>query len=313
MNQLINFTIPLFPRMLERYTYDELVALYFELYIKDYGELKFNRVAEKILTSNKVKELIDLSEFHAAPVTAKQILYTINSVGFFVFRSNRTQALGALLILHKWNEEVNTELHLLNQPSLKLITMEILKELKAHWVKIGNDGPGIKDNGSNKGTISVTNDRSGNLFFCDNLFFLKNSITYGEFISMIKGEFTEYPPSHGLRGVSHEHAFKNAPVELNAPFTMRSYFRGIGEFFLDHQVLLFDNFETAKGLFDTICLQMGLTHQQWLKGPADRNAAISNDSKYQLTISEFLSRFSSSTESDHAGELILRYNFTARL
>jgi hypothetical protein len=121
--------------MLERYTYHEIISLFCDLYSKDYGELKFKKVADNVFTSKKLSELICLSELHLTPITARQILYTINSMGFFLFRSNRTQALGALLTLHRWHEEVNKDLQLLNGQSLQIVAIEIIRELKANFVE----------------------------------------------------------------------------------------------------------------------------------------------------------------------------------
>jgi hypothetical protein len=124
--------------MLERLSYEQIQTLFTETYIKDLGETKFIKIAEKVLTSNKISGLISRSTYQNTQVTSKDILYTINSILYFTFTSNRNQALAGLLTLQRWNNEVNSDYILATGERLKLTAIEIIKDLKASFASIGS-------------------------------------------------------------------------------------------------------------------------------------------------------------------------------
>lgn len=111
-------------------TYRDLITDFFKEYLTDFGRLKFDKIQNKILTSKKVSNLIQLSFQKRIAPSKNDYLYCLNEIPYFMFSKAETLALGALLFLERWNKECNSELHLLNDDTLKNIVTNILIDCK---------------------------------------------------------------------------------------------------------------------------------------------------------------------------------------
>jgi hypothetical protein len=116
---------------LELLSYDSILEHVFSSYIKEFGERKFHSVFEKIWTSRKINELIQVSIEKKAPPGSMDYLYIINEIPFFIFSRGQTQAIGALIALQKWHEEVNLKYLIISEEGLKIRALKIIEESKA--------------------------------------------------------------------------------------------------------------------------------------------------------------------------------------
>lgn len=110
--------------------YEEILELFFSYYIKQYGEIKFKTILDKVMTSNKISGLISTARYKNVPPGYNDILYCLNEIPYFIFSRGQTQAVAALIALERWNNEVNSTLYLLDQSGLKLRAIKIIEESK---------------------------------------------------------------------------------------------------------------------------------------------------------------------------------------
>lgn len=110
--------------------YEEIIDLFISSYIKEFGELKFKTILDKVMTSNKVSGLISTARYKGVPPGYNDILYCLNEIPYFIFSRGQTQAVAALIALERWNDEVNSNQFLLDQSGLKLRAIKILEESK---------------------------------------------------------------------------------------------------------------------------------------------------------------------------------------
>jgi hypothetical protein len=111
-------------------TYDEFIEDYFETFAIEYGKRKFEKIYRKIQTSNKISNLIYLSNQRLVVPNKGDFLYSLNVIPFFTFSKAETLALGALLALERWNQECNKSLFLIDDDELKNIAIKILIDCK---------------------------------------------------------------------------------------------------------------------------------------------------------------------------------------
>lgn len=116
--------------MIQDMSYEEILVFYFNRYKQESGEEKFNKIFERVQTSNKISGLLSKSRFHNVYFTSKTIMLCVLDIPYFTFSSSKTKALAALLALKRWNDEVKSSLLLLEDNDLKEYILEILNELK---------------------------------------------------------------------------------------------------------------------------------------------------------------------------------------
>jgi hypothetical protein len=108
--------------------YKEILDYVISDYIREFGERKFKTVLDKVMTSNKISGLIKISKEQGVAPGSKDFLHCLNEIPYFIFSRGQTQALGALISLQKWNDEVNSQKLILTEEGLKLRAINILKE-----------------------------------------------------------------------------------------------------------------------------------------------------------------------------------------
>lgn len=115
-------------------SYDEIIEHVVSMYIREFGDRKFRRILDKIMTSNKISGLIRTVKNKGVPPGSKDFLYCLNEIPFFIFSSGQTQATASLIALQRWNQEVNANQCLLSEEGLKLRAVNILEESRVTFI-----------------------------------------------------------------------------------------------------------------------------------------------------------------------------------
>jgi len=108
--------------------YEEQVENFFENYILDFGQVKFHDVAKKLLTSNSVKRFLAITSTSQYAPNHNDIVGTVMNIPYFGFGKKTTIALGGVMLMHTWNEEINKQRELLNPMELCLLMEQIIKK-----------------------------------------------------------------------------------------------------------------------------------------------------------------------------------------
>ncbi|MCL2858808.1 MAG: hypothetical protein FWF42_03860 [Streptococcaceae bacterium] len=108
--------------------YSEILQFMMESHIKHYGEREFKKILDKVMTSNKISGLISTLKYKGIPPGSQDFLYCLNEIPYFLFSQRQKVAIGALIALQRWNEEVNSQQFLLSEEGLRLRAVNILKE-----------------------------------------------------------------------------------------------------------------------------------------------------------------------------------------
>lgn len=95
---------------------------------REYGEAKYKEIFNKIHSSTKVTNLINLSRQKRLVPNQKDYLNCLNTIFYFIFSKAETLAMGCLIALEKWNQECNNELHLADEYVLNHIAEGIIRE-----------------------------------------------------------------------------------------------------------------------------------------------------------------------------------------
>lgn len=91
---------------------EEIIDNYLGFYIKQYGRDKAQAVARKVMNSSKIAALDAFSvQQHAMP-NYIDFGSAVNETLWFVFQSNKTQALAVLIAAKLWDQRVNSVHHL---------------------------------------------------------------------------------------------------------------------------------------------------------------------------------------------------------
>ena len=110
-------------------TYDELMNFYIMNYVSKYGKDKLDSLSYKIRDSEKVNELIMVTMLNSTYPSAKEFVFVICDIPYFVSQSNETVKMASLIVLHKWNKEVNQHWHFVDQNGLLKMAIQIVSEI----------------------------------------------------------------------------------------------------------------------------------------------------------------------------------------
>lgn len=94
----------------------------------EFGMAKYKTISNKIRTSDKITNLINLSRQKKVTPNQKDYLHCLNTIVYFIFSKAETLALGSLIALERWNQECNKELYLADEYELDFIAEGILRE-----------------------------------------------------------------------------------------------------------------------------------------------------------------------------------------
>lgn len=80
-----------------------------------YGQVKYDKVRQRVENSKKINRLIESSITERKFLGADSILTHLHSIPYFIFSSGQTVLLAAILVFEKWDYEVNTKFFMLNE------------------------------------------------------------------------------------------------------------------------------------------------------------------------------------------------------
>ncbi|OAD46016.1 hypothetical protein [Polaribacter atrinae] len=97
-------------------------------FIKDYGEIKYEEIYEKVRCSKHLKRGLRISESKGMPLLAGDFLQ-IGAAHAGLFGKKSTRVMGALVALELWHEELNYDYEL---ASTSLLLNEIRKCMRGY-------------------------------------------------------------------------------------------------------------------------------------------------------------------------------------
>jgi len=91
---------------------------YKKWFLREYGERKYRTINSKINSSNKVRKLILLSQEKQVPLLELDYIHCLKETPYFLFSKADTLAMGAVLFLELWHNQLNQDYSYLDQSSL---------------------------------------------------------------------------------------------------------------------------------------------------------------------------------------------------
>lgn len=106
----------------------EVIEYYKVYYLKEYDHYKVQTIIDKVKNSSKIAAIDSFSIQQRVMPSYVDFGAAINSVMWFTFQSNKTQALAVLIAAQMWHERVNSYYHFGSYENLKENTIGILKK-----------------------------------------------------------------------------------------------------------------------------------------------------------------------------------------
>jgi hypothetical protein len=113
---------------LELFTTEQLIAIFIDFYIEEYGAKKARKIVDKVYYSPKILKFIDkLRNENLSPGIDGFITIT-NTVPYFLFSKGETLCMGSLVAIQKWlNDSVLDILKLNDDQIHNIVTGTIFK------------------------------------------------------------------------------------------------------------------------------------------------------------------------------------------
>jgi hypothetical protein len=109
----------MFEELVEKFTYD---------FISEYGNKALRKINSKIENSRSVRMyLIKLQEINVEP-HPKDLIVTIMNMPFFMMAHREKVAMASILLLLKWNNELNRNSKIADSNVLTIIFRDVLRE-----------------------------------------------------------------------------------------------------------------------------------------------------------------------------------------
>lgn len=110
-------------------TLEEILKHYIEkFYLRKHGRDKVDTVLNKVSNSSKITGLFELSRKKRIAPNYIDFGSTINEMMYFMFQSNSTQALAVLAAAVDWNKQINRQLVLKNEKTVRDDAIKIFKK-----------------------------------------------------------------------------------------------------------------------------------------------------------------------------------------
>lgn len=108
------------------------------LYIKEYGQIEFKKIVDKVHSSPKLKKfLIKTYNIGIAPVK-DDFMQAVHSVLYFTFSKPEKISMGSAILLSKWHQEVAKNLNIDDNLHLNETLFDILKKSQGFKVQLDN-------------------------------------------------------------------------------------------------------------------------------------------------------------------------------
>lgn len=111
-------------------SYLQVLDAYSDRYIPKYGVDKYKTVFEKVSKSKKIATLNGLSIQKRIAPTAHDFAAAVNEIAWFLFQSQETVALAALMAIGLWDQDVNRIYHFSTQFEVEQKAIAVLELLK---------------------------------------------------------------------------------------------------------------------------------------------------------------------------------------
>lgn len=96
-------------------------------YLKHYGTDKLGKVLRKIADSNKINSLLVESAQRGVAPNFIDFGSVINSIGWFIIQSTRTEAVAVLAAMLAWDSKVNSVYGMRSEPDVKNEAIKVFK------------------------------------------------------------------------------------------------------------------------------------------------------------------------------------------
>lgn len=112
---------------------EDILSHYVEhFYLRKYGRDKYEKILKKISESDKIRKLFDQSYYQRLAINHIDFGETLNSIMWFMFQSNDTQAVAVLAMAVFWDTNVNSHLHLKSDMELRNDALKIFKKFSIY-------------------------------------------------------------------------------------------------------------------------------------------------------------------------------------
>lgn len=118
--------------------YDELLNDYCSFYIKQFGQIEFEKIALKIQSSSKIKSFLLETEKAKIKPLRDDFLVVIHSIFYFTFSSPEKISTAAIILLSRWNKFVAVMHHLSDNIHLNQTFFDILDKSDSFKFHISN-------------------------------------------------------------------------------------------------------------------------------------------------------------------------------
>lgn len=108
--------------------YNKLINEFTLYYQSEFGERKFRKVTQKIMSSKfAIKQLYLLSN---SPPNYNEIVHMVMSIPFFMVSKKESVILACLQFLEMWNQTYNNDYYILNNEELYNLSSNIINYCK---------------------------------------------------------------------------------------------------------------------------------------------------------------------------------------
>lgn len=115
-------------------TFNQTYENYKAHFIYQHGAAKFDKAYNTVINSDKFKALLSWSETKRNYLGGADFSNTINSIFYFMLKNNETTAMGVLIAIKYWNDNVNTYMGLCPDSKVNEIATNQLRQYCASLV-----------------------------------------------------------------------------------------------------------------------------------------------------------------------------------
>lgn len=110
------------------FTYEQLIAIFIDFYIEEYGAKKARKILDKVNYSPKILRFIGKLRNENLHPGIDGFITITNTVPYFLFSKGETLCMGTLIAIQKWLNESVLDINQLNDNQIhKIVTGTILK------------------------------------------------------------------------------------------------------------------------------------------------------------------------------------------
>lgn len=124
--------------IIENIPFKNLLSEFVGLYIKEYGEIQWNEISQKVNSSSSANKFLLESNKAKSKPNRDNFMVTIHSIFYFSFARAEKVALGSIILLFKWQKVVAIPNNLEDNRHLNETFFGILEKCKGYKIQISN-------------------------------------------------------------------------------------------------------------------------------------------------------------------------------